>query len=144
MIRSLGTHVRWTSGRGKKRSERIGQIVRILPPGAIPSPDEVKVRSLPRDHVSYLIRSDGRLWWPPVSLLQFESGPSIRDVLLSMRKAIVNDRQDWSTHHANAWLFGILIGWGDYFDEIADKNQWSSETRTMLTLYGEVARNIMH
>ena len=64
----VGTTVTWTSS----NLEKMGEIVAIVPAGEHPSADltpKVKDPGAPRDHESYVVRANGKHYWPRVSLL---------------------------------------------------------------------------
>lgn len=49
-------------------------------------------------------------------------------VLQSLHDVIALSSRDYSTNHRDAWVYGIVIGWGDAIDEVANKHGWSPET----------------
>lgn len=64
---SIGQIVTWTSS----NLEKTGKIVAVVQPGDHPSADlKPKVKpGAARDHVSYVVKADGKHYWPRVSLL---------------------------------------------------------------------------
>ena len=64
----VGQTVTWTSS----NMEKTGEIVAVVPPGEHPSTDltpKVKDPGAPRDHDSYVVKANGKHYWPRVSLL---------------------------------------------------------------------------
>lgn len=63
-----GATVTWTSS-GKTKT---GEIVAVVPVGEHPKNDfkpKVDISGAPRDHTSYVVKADGKHYWPRVSLL---------------------------------------------------------------------------
>ena len=48
--------------------------------------------------------------------------------LKSVEQAIAFSSRDWSQHHRDAWIYGILFGWGDLTEHIASKHKRKPET----------------
>lgn len=64
----VGQTVTWTSS----DLEKTGEIVAVVPAGQHPSTDltpKVKKPGAPRDHDSYVVKANGKHYWPRVSLL---------------------------------------------------------------------------
>lgn len=64
----IGQTVTWTSS----NLEKTGEIVAVVPAGERLSTDltpKVKEPGAPRDHDSYVVKADGKHYWPRVSLL---------------------------------------------------------------------------
>ena len=64
----IGETVTWTSSHLKKT----GEIVAVVPAGERPTTDltpKVKDPGTPRDHDSYVVKAQGKHYWPRVSLL---------------------------------------------------------------------------
>ena len=64
----IGQTVTWTSS----NLEKTGEIVAVVPAGERPSTDltpKVKDPGVPRDHESYVVKANGKHYWPRVSLL---------------------------------------------------------------------------
>lgn len=45
----------------------------------------------------------------------------------SIHDTICFDSKDYSLNHRDAWLYGIIVGWGDSLDGISKKHNWSVE-----------------
>lgn len=45
----------------------------------------------------------------------------------SLESCVACHSRDWSVHYRDAWLWGIVCGWGDAWDEIAEKHHWEGE-----------------
>lgn len=56
----------------------------------------------------------------------------LREVLESLAAALVTSSKDLSLDHRDAWIYGILLGWGDSFESVAEKHRWDSKTRARL------------
>lgn len=68
MYLGIGQSVTWTSS----NLEKTGEIVAVVPAGERPSTGltpKVKDPGAPRDHDSYIVKSNGKHYWPRVSLL---------------------------------------------------------------------------
>lgn len=47
---------------------------------------------------------------------------------VALESAIASDPRDWSANERDAWLYGIMVGWGDgALKEIAEDFGWSDE-----------------
>ena len=67
-VAMIGQTVTWTSS----NMEKTGEIVAVVPAGERPSTDltpKVKDPGAPRDHVSYVVKAQGKHYWPRASLL---------------------------------------------------------------------------
>lgn len=49
----------------------------------------------------------------------------IEDPLESLENTMATDARDWATNFRDAWLYGIVCGWGDAIYEVAEKHKWS-------------------
>lgn len=47
------------------------------------------------------------------------------EVFDSIAAAIDFHSRDWSIDHRDAWIYGIVVGWGDALDEVAARHKWS-------------------
>ncbi len=56
------------------------------------------------------------------------------DPARSLRRTIVFDSRDWAHDIGDAWIYGIVIGWGDAINEVAAKHGWDLAQRTRLRL----------
>lgn len=46
----------------------------------------------------------------------------------SLHAALTTHSRDWSKNDRDAWVWGIIVGWGnDSLEEIAAMHQWSDE-----------------
>lgn len=54
------------------------------------------------------------------------------EALESVRSAMATDARDWSRNKTDAWLYAVLVGWGDALDEVADRHGWSTADRERL------------
>ena len=55
------------------------------------------------------------------------------EVQVSIRNTIVFDTRDWSLNATDAWLYGIVVGWGVALSEVADLHNWDTKTVERLT-----------
>lgn len=46
------------------------------------------------------------------------SWPDIKCPIESLESCVACHSRDWSVHHRDAWLWGIICGWGNAWDEI--------------------------
>ena len=69
--------------------------------------------------------------------------PIISEALFSLRTTMTTDSRDWSLYKRDAWIYGIVVGWGDALPEISKKFGWSDEDINRLKKYhAEVYRCI--
>lgn len=47
------------------------------------------------------------------------------DPFESLRNAIAVHPRSWSADHRDAWIYGVIVGWGDALDEVAAKHGWN-------------------
>lgn len=40
--------------------------------------------------------------------------------------------RDWAARRDDAWLYGIIVGWGDALPEVAERHAWDAETAARL------------
>lgn len=66
MTFAVGDRVTWRSQAAGMWKEKDGEVVAVIPIGARP---QMKGVGWKRDHVSYLVRAGGRLYWPRASAL---------------------------------------------------------------------------
>ena len=56
----------------------------------------------------------------------------------SLRKAITTSARDYSTDKRDAWIYGIVIGWGDAIWDVAKLHKWpASEVIRLKSLHSE-------
>jgi hypothetical protein len=48
------------------------------------------------------------------------------DPLASIKTAIACHSRDWSLHYRDAWIYGVVCGWGEALPEIAERHGWSA------------------
>lgn len=49
--------------------------------------------------------------------------------LESIATAIAFSPRDWSSHHRDAWIYGIVLGWDkEVLEELKNKHKWRDET----------------
>ena len=56
------------------------------------------------------------------------------DPFESLEACLTCHSRDWSVHHSDAWLYGIICGWDDAFEEVAEKHRWKGQTAGRLKL----------
>lgn len=49
------------------------------------------------------------------------------DVFESLRSAVGRDFRDWSANPYDAWIYGIIVGWGDALPVIAARHDWNDD-----------------
>jgi len=47
-----------------------------------------------------------------------------KNPLVSMRIAMATDPRDWSKNETDAWLYGIVVGWGVGYPRRAVQDPW--------------------
>jgi hypothetical protein len=48
--------------------------------------------------------------------------------LQSIANVMTTDPRDWSIDRRDAWLYGIVVGWGDALPEVANRHNWDEKT----------------
>ena len=56
------------------------------------------------------------------------------DAFESLRNAIAFSSRDWSKDPTDAWVYGVLVGWGDALPEVAASMGWNDAAVTRLRL----------
>lgn len=64
----VGDRVEWTSQAAGVSKTKVGEVEMLIPAGKRP---EMKDVGNIRDHLSYVVRANGRAYWPRVSALRF-------------------------------------------------------------------------
>lgn len=58
---------------------------------------------------------------------------ALRDTLDAIHLAVTISSRDWSIHHRDAWLYGVVAGWDDEhpdddaMPEVAERHGWDAE-----------------
>ena len=50
-----------------------------------------------------------------------------RDAIQSAADAMATHSRDWSKNDRDAWMYGILLGWGDALEDVASAHRWTSD-----------------
>ena len=58
----------------------------------------------------------------------------IKCPLESLEYCVACHSRDWSMHNRDAWLYGIVCGWGDAWDDIAKQHHWNGEVIARLKM----------
>jgi hypothetical protein len=66
---SRGEEVRWRSQAGGSWKQKQGLVIQVIDAGSRPSPHVLKGCGWQRDHESYIVRVDGKNYWPRVTAL---------------------------------------------------------------------------
>ncbi len=45
----------------------------------------------------------------------------------SISNAMVTHPRDWSLDYRDAWIYAIIFGWGQEWEEVANKHNWRRE-----------------
>ena len=48
--------------------------------------------------------------------------------LVSMAHCMAVHSRDWGLDHRDAWLYGIVCGWGDALQGVAERHSWDEAT----------------
>ena len=62
----------------------------------------------------------------------------LRETLSSLSRTVAFAPGDWTERRADAWVYGILVGWDDDEDalqELAEQHGWSEEQVARLRRY---------
>lgn len=83
-------------------------------------------------------RMDGLQSWEALldrtRTLLAQQEPDITDLdnkenfLASLACSVSFHPRDWGLDHRDAWIFGIVCGWGDALPEVARRHKWSDQT----------------
>ena len=74
--------------------------------------------------MSRQFNTDGLMVFPP------DNGePITLDAFKSIECAIAFDVRDWCEDRRHAWIYAIVFGWDDAWDEVAEKFGWDEEDR---------------
>lgn len=68
---------------------------------------------------------------------QDETRDILAQALISAHDCLVFDSKDFSLDPRDAWLYGILVGWGDDLTNIAKQCRWSIENTARLESYNK-------
>ena len=68
--------------------------------------------------------TDGMLIFP-----QSDSEPITLNAFEGIECAIAFDVRDWSADRRSAWIYAIVFGWEDSWDEVAKEYGWDDEDR---------------
>lgn len=49
-------------------------------------------------------------------------------VIQAMRDVMALGHRDWGFHESEAWLYGIVVGWGDALPAVAERHGWTPTT----------------
>lgn len=55
----------------------------------------------------------------------------------SLELTLAFDPRDWSVDRRDAWIYGIVCGWGHAIAEVANLHRWSAETVRRLQMLHE-------
>jgi len=62
----------------------------------------------------------------------------------SARNSLVFTKKDMSAHHSDAWVYGILVGWGQAFDSICKSHQWPEFDKKRLKSYADAVDDFLN
>ena len=66
----------------------------------------------------------------------------LSEALVSIATALAFVPYDTSAHHRDAWIYGVLLGWGETLDEVAKMHNWNEETRGRLIRYRRIIEKV--
>ena len=67
------------------------------------------------------------------------------DPFRSLGNVLAFDSRDWAANRGDAWLWGIIFGWGDAMAEVALRHGWSErEVRRLRLLHLSFRRAEVH
>lgn len=75
--------------------------------------------------------TDGMLTYPYDG-----TGPKL-NALESIECAIAFDVRDWGADRRSAWIYAIVFGWGDEWDEMREAFGWDDEDIKRAKMYHE-------
>jgi len=50
------------------------------------------------------------------------------EAVKSLEDTLSLSSRDHSLNHRDAWIYGIIVGWGDSIEEVAKKHNWDEDT----------------
>lgn len=50
----------------------------------------------------------------------------------SIEASIAFSSRGWSLDKRDAWVYGIVLGWGDALEEVAERHGWDADTTARL------------
>lgn len=59
------------------------------------------------------------------------------NALESIENAIAFNVRDWSTNKRDAWIYAIVFGWEDGWEEIAREHHWDEDDRKRAEIFRE-------
>ncbi|MGG4444532.1 hypothetical protein [Brevibacillus fortis] len=65
----------------------------------------------------------------------FTGQDDLQEALESLHTTLVFDPSDWAVSNRKAWIYGIVIGWGDVLESVAKAIGWTDETVERLKKY---------
>ena len=82
--------------------------------------------------MSRQFNTDGLMVFPP------DNGePITLNAFKSIECAIAFDVRDWCEDRRHAWIYAIVFGWDDAWDEVAEKVGWHEEDRNRAIMLHE-------
>ena len=60
---------------------------------------------------------------------------SLNEAINSLQTVMTTDPRDWGLAERDAWVYGIVVGWGDALPEVSKKFGWSNEDVGRLQKY---------
>ncbi len=61
----------------------------------------------------------------------------IEDPLESLHNTMVFDPRDWALNKRDAWIYAIVVGWGDALEEVAAGHGWAEKDVERLKMLRE-------
>lgn len=71
------------------------------------------------------------LWREAAKRLRAQALPTPLSVG-SLRSTMTMAVKDWSVDRRDAWLYGVIVGWGDALDEVCARHEWPATERDRL------------
>jgi hypothetical protein len=68
---------------------------------------------------------------------------TLRDATASAMDTMAFAPNDWGADRSGAWLYGILLGWGDALDDIAADYGWSAASVERLRTFNAAIQEFM-
>lgn len=53
---------------------------------------------------------------------------TLPEVIVNLQNVMNTDPRDWSTNKRDAYLYGVIVGWGSAMKEVAKQHNWSDDT----------------
>lgn len=68
---------------------------------------------------------------------------NLKEVINSITSTMVFDVRDWSQVKRDAWIYGIIFGWENTWEDVAKKHNWSNDDLLRLKSYNRTIKEFL-